>query len=597
MANRRRGQFLRGFADGTGDEWLNTGEQNGGYGDDGITVGGGMPDQNEQGATPPETGPTNEQDDRLFNQLKRRALRNQQGGIQTPGNGQDGAQPSGNAAGIGDLWGLDQTQQNYGNQWPSPPVRAGSNNEEPAINSGSNELPPELPSVEPRRIGNTRVQEPIGAERLGNPNQKSPKDIFLAAAQHFDSYDPAAVLTAIQNGEFGEAGKKYYSGWTASGDKLIPPANRQDGANGWGLEWGEAAYADPIDVVADMGGENPGWNWGVQGRSSKNPTGGGGANNASAMSQMLGQTQLNATNGAQDIDTATSANSQDDTVAKQAVDAATSAATDTGVDSTTTTSADSTTEVDPFAAMGGGVKLPSGGWVPKDHPAAIAYLASQGSDGSGTGTGTGTGTTVNKNDMLWQQLMDRAKQGINVTREDQAVRGQADAYSAQEERARRNFLSDTAERNSPYSTGTMDQAARMSAASMGQRVGAMEASLIGKEIQTRRNEIQHALDSMGSLLTEQQRQALTKELAQMDNALERHRIDSQGSQFAAGLSQADRHFYDQLRQSDKFGGWDNDFRWAQLGQGDSQWRDRMGFDVQSQRNFWDWLQRGNSGGQ
>src|SRR5690606_6471204 len=32
---------------------------------------------------------------------------------------------------------------------------------------------------------------------------------------------------------------------------------------------------------------------------------------------------------------------------------------------------------DPFAAMGGGVKLANGGWVPKDNPAAQAQLAQQ----------------------------------------------------------------------------------------------------------------------------------------------------------------------------------------------------------------------------
>lgn len=258
--------------------------------------------------------------------------------------------------------------------------------------------------------------------------------------------------------------------------------------------------------------------------------------------------------------------------------------------------------VDPFAAMGGGVQLPGGEWVPKDHP-----LASQGKPGGNNpdlvkpagSPGSGEESDVdaalrNPKDALMRQLMERMRQSEHVDRNDPAVRGQADAYSANEERARRQYLSETAEGKSPYSTGAMRGEQRMSAERMGQRVGGFEADLVGRELTSKRQEIQQSLDSMGTMLTEQERQGLQRELAQLDASIKRQSIDTQNSQFYAGLGQADRQFLAQLSQQGRFAEMDDAFRRMQLGQNDTQWRDKMGFDEKQQQNEWDWKQRGNA---
>ena len=121
------------------------------------------------------------------------------------------------------------------------------------------------------RVIVSHVAEPIGAERLANPNPKSPKDLFLSRAQYYRYNELPQLLTDLQNDPI--AGK-YYTGFTSIGDKLIPPANRQNGVNGWGNEWGDANYADPIDVILAYNaadGTAQGWRWGVEGRSATNP--------------------------------------------------------------------------------------------------------------------------------------------------------------------------------------------------------------------------------------------------------------------------------------------------------------------------------------
>jgi hypothetical protein len=59
----------------------------------------------------------------------------------------------------------------------------------------------------------------------------------------------------------------------------------------------------------------------------------------------------------------------------------------------------------------------------------------------------------------------------------------------------------------------------------GQATGQFEGQLIGRELENRRNEIQHALDSLGNRLTEDQRLALQRELGYLSDATSRYGID------------------------------------------------------------------------
>jgi hypothetical protein len=153
---------------------------------------------------------------------------------------------------------------------------------------------------------------------------------------------------------------------------------------------------------------------------------------------------------------------------------------------------------------------------------------------------------------LMQQLEQRAGQSLSdISRFDPVIRNQSDAYAAQAERARRNYLAETSEGLSPFATGKMRNEQRMSAAQLAQDTAGFEAELMGRELTARRGEIQNALDSMGNLLTESQRQQLQRELASADNALKRYGIDTESNQFYDELGQKDRQFYDELGVNDR----------------------------------------------
>lgn len=176
---------------------------------------------------------------------------------------------------------------------------------------------------------------------------------------------------------------------------------------------------------------------------------------------------------------------------------------------------------------------------------------------------------------LIQQLMDRAHQSTIIDPNDPNIRGQVDAYSAQAERARRNFLADTAEGTSPYSTGAMLGQERMTAEKMGQDVGGLEVELRARELQTRRTEIQQALDSLGGLLSNEEQQGLQRELANLNAAIEKTRINTQNTQFFAGLNQNDKQFATQIAQNERFQNMDDAFRRMELAQNDSQFMKKL----------------------
>lgn len=176
---------------------------------------------------------------------------------------------------------------------------------------------------------------------------------------------------------------------------------------------------------------------------------------------------------------------------------------------------------------------------------------------------------------LIQQLMQRAQQGTKIDPNDPNIRGQVDAFSAQTERSRRNYLADQAEGTSPYSTGAMRGEERMTAERAGQAVGQLEVQLRDRELTARRDEIQQALDSLGGLLTEEERNGLEREKFNITSALEKTRINTQNNQFFAGLNQNDRQFATQIAQNERFQNMDDAFRRMELAQNDSQFMKKL----------------------
>lgn len=223
----------------------------------------------------------------------------------------------------------------------------------------------------------------------------------------------------------------------------------------------------------------------------------------------------------------------------------------------------------PTSPLSGGTPTPDGGQSgtpPGTNPTSpIAQPAP-----ATTPTIPNTPTRSADMDALIKQLQARAMQSGIVTGDDPRVRSQADAYAAQQERSRRNYLADQAEGNSPYSTGAQAGLERMTAEQTGQANGAFESTLINNEMTARRDEIKGALDSLGNMLSDEEKNGLERELANLNASIDMTKANMQNNQFFAGLNEQDKQFMQNLMQQDKFKGMDDTFNRMKLAQDNSQ---------------------------
>lgn len=228
---------------------------------------------------------------------------------------------------------------------------------------------------------------------------------------------------------------------------------------------------------------------------------------------------------------------------------------------------------DPFAAQGGGVRLANGDFVPKDHPLAqqagaqpagaaptntnnapgaaatgapLAQQAAGAQTVSSTPGAAPTAQTANQGtqDVVRNSWLQQATQPTAVDTNDPNFRQQADTFAAAQERSRRNAVADQAESFSTAGmggSGAQSTADRMAMERAGQATGAFESQLIAKELQNKRNEIQQALSSLGSMISSDQKNMLTKQLADLDAALKREGISSN-----SGLGYAELGLKDKL---------------------------------------------------
>jgi hypothetical protein len=165
--------------------------------------------------------------------------------------------------------------------------------------------------------------------------------------------------------------------------------------------------------------------------------------------------------------------------------------------------------------------------------------------GSGSSASSSTNMTgVSKE--LYDILLARAKQGTQIDPDDPNIRQQVDPYTASVERSRRDYLADTAERMGPRAN--IQGESRLASERAGQASGLFRSQLIGRELDSRRQEIIHALDSLRGQLSADQTLALQRELGYLEDATRRYGIRTEG-----------------------------DIAQGQLGLG----RDRLGFDIGS----------------
>lgn len=134
--------------------------------------------------------------------------------------------------------------------------------------------------------------------------------------------------------------------------------------------------------------------------------------------------------------------------------------------------------------------------------------------------GGGMGGDANK---LFQLLMSRAQQGLEIDPNDPIIRRQADAYSAAQGRSQKNYESALAERLGEHAN--MGAERRMGAERVGQATSAFEAQLMGQELAARRQEIQAALSGAMGFLSAQQAMQLQEELAQLTLAQNAYQFD------------------------------------------------------------------------
>lgn len=149
--------------------------------------------------------------------------------------------------------------------------------------------------------------------------------------------------------------------------------------------------------------------------------------------------------------------------------------------------------------------------------------------GAGSGAGSllrpfGSGIDSSQSNNLFSLLMDRAKQSLNVNRNDPAIRRQVDAYGATQDRARRSFLQDLAEQGGP--NANISAETRSSAEKAGQNTAGFEGQIMQQEINARRQEIMSALSGAQGLLTAEQQMALQEELQQMSLAQNAYQFDT-----------------------------------------------------------------------
>lgn len=160
---------------------------------------------------------------------------------------------------------------------------------------------------------------------------------------------------------------------------------------------------------------------------------------------------------------------------------------------------------------------------------------------------------------LYQLLMQRAQQGTAIDRNDPNVRAQVDPLVAQQERATRNYLDALAEKAGPLANIQGEQ--RLAAERSGQAAGQLESEVIGREMDARRQEISQALSMWGSMLSNDERLALEKELAYLSDATTRRGQDIT----TRGQDLSNDQFLRELalRQYDLGNEWD--YRWSGLG--------------------------------
>jgi hypothetical protein len=187
----------------------------------------------------------------------------------------------------------------------------------------------------------------------------------------------------------------------------------------------------------------------------------------------------------------------------------------------------------PFPATPGGPYAPPNLAPNTPGPNALDTQTSNAQTYSQTPGAAPSNATTNQGtqDAVRNTYLGQIQKGTAVDTNDPNFRMQSDAFAAAQERARRNQLDDSAQAS--FQAGTRGSGGdlverRMADETSARNVGQFEGALVGRELESRRDEIKNALSSLGGMIGDDQKMALNRELAALDAAIKREGITSQG---------------------------------------------------------------------
>lgn len=206
-----------------------------------------------------------------------------------------------------------------------------------------------------------------------------------------------------------------------------------------------------------------------------------------------------------------------------------------------------------------GVRLANGDWVPADHPAAVAAMgqagqvypggapAAPGAPGAAdavpgapgaTPPPAGPPTTVA--DAFKKTLLDKLNQGP-ASLDDPALKGQADAFSVAQTRAKERARSTMAERASAdggvgVNSGAFDRGLVGLEQAQGESEAGFNANLLGDAAKRQADEIRQYIAIAGNQINADEARKLQDKLAQLDSDTRRYGIDKQSALGEGDLS-------------------------------------------------------------
>lgn len=184
-----------------------------------------------------------------------------------------------------------------------------------------------------------------------------------------------------------------------------------------------------------------------------------------------------------------------------------------------------------------------------------------------------------RGDALYSTLSQRANQGLNVNAQDPIIANQVNSYRAEQERGARNSIDAMAESSGPLAN--LNGQRRLALENAAQSTGSMQAQLVGRELQSRRDEIAQALAQQGGMLNADQQMQLQSQLAQLDQAMKGQSLALQDKLGTSGLN---NDLLRMMLQNQQFN--------SNLGSENDQFAAQYGLNSADRASYWDAVNRG-----